>query len=114
MKVTEEYDLPEDWINADVMHSDSFSYKLFDNAVFYRTYRNILHVYVVSDIDLYCMKLVAFRPKDIQDMDVISQVLKKDGLSSTDVESNFVRLYGSLYYLKNDLRKERLMILQLK
>lgn len=32
MKVAEEYDLPEDWINADVMHSDSFSYRLFDNA----------------------------------------------------------------------------------
>lgn len=32
--VAKKYSLPEDWINADVMHSDSFSYKLFDNGNF--------------------------------------------------------------------------------
>lgn len=30
--VAKTYNLPDDWINADVMHSDSFSYKLFDRA----------------------------------------------------------------------------------
>ena len=31
-QVAEKYDLPDDWINADVMHPDSFSFRLFDNA----------------------------------------------------------------------------------
>lgn len=31
-KVMEGYGLPEDWINADVMHSESFSNNLFDNT----------------------------------------------------------------------------------
>ena len=33
--VAEEYGLPDDWINADVMHSDSFSYVLFEIIVFF-------------------------------------------------------------------------------
>ena len=71
MKVAEEYDLPEDWINADVMHSDSFSYRLFDNAELYKSFDGFLEVYVASDLDLYCMKIVSFRPKD--DFDVAYQ-----------------------------------------
>ena len=93
-KVALRYKLPEDWINADVMHSDSFSYALFNNADFYKKYGNSLIVYVASDLDLYCMKLVSFRPKD--------------------VEANFVRLYGSEYLLRNDSRKIRLAETQLQ
>ena len=37
--VAKENTLPEDWINADVMHSDSFSYALFEKAKFYKTYQ---------------------------------------------------------------------------
>ena len=37
-QVAKEKELPEDWINADVMHSDSFSYGLFENAKLYKTF----------------------------------------------------------------------------
>ena len=104
-KVAAKYDLPNDWLNADVMHSDSFSYALFDNAYLYRTYDDILEVFIVSDLDLYCMKLIAFRPKDIQDMIILSDILTKEGVSKEIIINNIIRLYGDEYLLRNDPRK---------
>ena len=92
--VAKENNLPDDWMNADVMHSDSFSFALFDNAKLFKTYRSILDVFLVDDLDLYCMKLVSFRPKDIQDTEVLSSSLKQDGITPNKVISNFTRLYG--------------------
>ena len=113
-KVAKSYDLPDDWINADVMHSDSFSYKLFDRAELFKVYEDILEVYIADDLDLYCMKLVSFRPKDIQDMEILSDDLKSRGIISKDVFDNFNRLYGNEYLLRNDDRKILFMELQLK
>ncbi len=110
--VADDYNLPGDWMNADVMHSDSFSYTLFERAKFYRTYRDILDVFLVDDLDLYCMKLVSFRPKDIQDMEILAATLKTNGISAKDVMDNFIRLYGDEYLLRNDVRKIRLMGVQ--
>ena len=62
-------------------------------------------VYTASDLDLYCMKLVSFRPKDIQDMIIIREGLIKKGITQEMLERNFIRLYGSLYMMKNDMRK---------
>lgn len=113
-QVAEENGLPEDWMNADVMHSESFSYGLFENAVLYKTYRDILGVYVASDIDLYCMKLVSFRPKDVQDMEVLSSALKKQHVGPDDIIDHFIRLYGDTYLMKNDDRKERFLRMQFR
>lgn len=111
-EICKEYNLPDDWINADVMHSDSFSYKLFDNASLYKKY-NDLEIWIVDDIDLYCMKIVSFRPKDIQDMVIISNFLHKKGIRISDIEDNFLRLYGSKYHLLNDNRKLQYVRMQL-
>ncbi|MBE5847809.1 MAG: hypothetical protein E7300_09065 [Lachnospiraceae bacterium] len=113
-KIAAQYGLPDDWINADVMHSDSFSYRLFDRAVLYKQYEDILDVYVADDLDLYCMKIVSFRPKDVQDMDILSDTLRKSGINREAVISNFVRLYGNEYYLRNDDRKLRFVEMQFK
>ena len=100
-------------MNADVMHSDSFSFALFDNAKLFKTYRSILDVFLVDDLDLYCMKLVSFRPKDIQDTEVLSSSLKQDGITPNKVISNFTRLYGDEYLLRNDIHKLNLVDAQL-
>lgn len=113
LKVAIKHKLPEDWINADVMHSGSFSYVLFDHAEIYRKYGNSLIVYVADNLDMYCMKLVSFRPKDIQDMNTLRKSLIEKGITVQDVENNFKRLYGSEYMLKNDIRKSRFVTAQL-
>ena len=113
LEVAREYGLPEDWLNADVMHSDSFSYSLFENAVLYNEYASVLKVYTANDLDLYCMKIVSFRPKDIQDLEVLANALNEANYGINDVRINFVRLYGSSFYLDNDERKLRLVSHQL-
>ena len=112
-KVALRYHLPSDWINADVMHSDSFSYALFSNAETYKKYGDSLIVYIASVLDLYCMKLVSFRPKDIEDMITLKDSLIASGITLKEVEENFIRLYGSEYFLRNDIRKVRLVEVQL-
>ena len=112
--VAEEYDLPNDWINAEVMHSDSFSYLLFERAELYKSYGGVLDVLIADDLDLYCMKLVSFRPKDVQDMEILVNSLKTNGIRTEDVVENFIRLYGNEYLLKNDDRKIHFMERQFK
>lgn len=107
--VAAEYGLPDDWVNADVMHSDSFSYKLFEHAVIYKSYGDVLDIYLADDLDLYCMKLVSFRPKDVQDLEILADDLKTRGITKQDIHDNFVRLYGNEYLLRNDDRKRRFM-----
>ena len=34
--------------------------------------RENLEVFLVEDLDLYCMKLVSFRPKDVQDTEYLA------------------------------------------
>ena len=99
--VADECKLPYDWINADVMHSDSFSMNLFKNAELYKVYNNILSVYTVSDLDLFCMKLVSIRPKDMNDLNQIATRLKRKGISRKMIINEFIFLYGSLFLLKD-------------
>ncbi len=113
MQVAEEYGLPDDWINADVMHSDSFSYRLFDNAELYRVFDSVLEVYVACDLDLYCMKIVSFRPKDVQDMEVLAESLRRNGITKDSIIKNFNRLYGNEYHLRDDDRKIRFVEMQM-
>lgn len=112
-KIAEKHNLPEDWINADVMHSDSFSFRLFDHAVLYKNIGEFLEIYVVDDLDLYCMKTVGIRPKDVEDMKSIAPKLKEKGVTLKDVEKNFERLYGSKYLLLNDELKLMIVKAQL-
>lgn len=84
--IAKNYNLPGDWINADVMH---------------------------SDVDLYCMKIVGLRPKDVEDMNSIAPMLKEKGVTVHDIEKNFERLYGSKYHLINDEVKLMYVKLQL-
>ncbi|MBP3242171.1 MAG: hypothetical protein J6M92_16770 [Oribacterium sp.] len=68
---------------------------------------------MADDLDLYCMKLVSFRPKDIQDMEVLSEAVKHGNNTFDTVIKNFVRLYGDEYLLRNDDRKVNFIKVQL-
>ena len=59
------------------------------------------------------MKIVSFRPKDIQDMEVLADSLRQNGVTEDDVVTNFDRLYGNEYHLRDDERKLRLVEMQM-
>ena len=65
--VSQRLGIPKDFINEDFMKSHSYSRHLWDMAVLvYRV--NSTSIYVVSDIDQLCMKIVSGRTKDINDI----------------------------------------------
>lgn len=86
-------------MNGAVMRSPSFSFRLFDKVRLYKSYNSILNVYLISDIDLFCMKLVSFRLKDMEDLNNIAKRLVRNKVTLNMVKQNFVYLYGSLYTL---------------
>lgn len=91
--------VPEDWMNADVMHSDSFNYRIFDKAQLYKIFNGVLNVYVANILDLLCMKAAAFREKDMEDIKYIVYTLSKSGVTYNILEE-FNYIYSSLYILK--------------
>mgnify|MGYP003541084503 CR=1 FL=1 len=80
--IAKNYNLPEDWINADVMHSDSFSYKLFDNAILYKTIGDYLDIYIINNID----SIIRDDNTTIEDKEKLKQVIEilKDIIKSTN------------------------------
>lgn len=104
LQVAKEFNIPNDWINADVMRSQSFSYRLFEKAVHYRTFGGVLNVYIPADIDLFCMKLVSFRQKDLTDLIKLASNMKKRSITRQDILNNFNYLYNDMYLLGSRAR----------
>lgn len=55
------YNLPFNWINEDFKNTKSYSKKLSQYSVYYRTYSNVLSIRTVSSEYLIAMKLMAGR-----------------------------------------------------
>lgn len=107
--------IPLDWLNTDIMYSNSFSVRLYNKALFYKNFNGYLDTYVIPEIDLFCMKLVAFRQKDVRDIRIIAKVLNNKCISQKDILEEFSYLYGNLdklskqamLYLKYAIKKKR-------
>lgn len=104
--------IPKDWINSDVMLSESFSIRLFDRALFYKSFNGVLDTYLIDDIDLLCMKLVSFRQKDVRDIKILTKILNKKHIGKKNVIDEINFLYGdtskisrnAMYYIKTRLK----------
>lgn len=88
----EKLGIPKDFINENFMKSSSYSRHLWDNAVIVKQYGNI-SVYVVSDTDQLCMKMVSARNKDIKDMLLLAEKAVRAGIRFSDVEARIQELY---------------------
>ena len=55
--VGERYGLPNDWLNADFMRTPSYSAKLAQFSVYYKTYSNIVTIRTIAAEYLIAMKL---------------------------------------------------------
>lgn len=93
--------IPKDWINQDFTKSPSYSRRIWSNALYYKTI-GIINVFVVSDIDQLCMKLVAGRTKDAIDAIYLSEKLIASGVVFSTVEFEYKYLYGD--YIKPNQR----------
>ena len=98
-RVGDKHGLPNGWLNADFKRTESFSEKLSEISVYYKTFSNILTIRTVAAEYLLAMKLKSGRQykNDLSDIvGVLWEHQKRDDpLLRTAVECAFVKLYGA-------------------
>ncbi len=97
--VGDKYNLPNGWLNADFMKTDSYSSKLDQYSVYYREFSNVLTVRTVSAEYLVAMKLCSGRKykKDLSDVIGILAEHEKRGepITMDRIDKAVTDLYGS-------------------
>lgn len=95
--VGDKYNLPNGWLNADFMHTESYSPKLAEHAKHYRTFFNVLELYTVSAEYLIAMKLRSGRQykSDLSDvLGILAEHEKKGSpISMERIQTAVVELY---------------------
>jgi len=96
--VSDKHNLPSDWLNTNFKKTDSFSKKLEEVSIYYRTFSNILEVRTVAAEYLIAMKLKSGRQykNDLSDIVGILWEHKNRGESITREKINnaLLKLYG--------------------
>lgn len=107
--VGDRLDLPNGWLNTDFMKTKSYSSKLREHSVYYKTFSNILTVRTVTAEYLIAMKLMAGRPykNDLSDILGILNWHKENDVPVTyeRIQSAVKELYGEWAVLPEASRK---------
>lgn len=96
--VGDRFELPNGWINADFMHTGSYSPKLSEISVYYKSFYGVLNVRTVSAEYLIAMKLRSGRKykNDLSDIiGILAEHEKQGKLITLDAVNSAVdKLYG--------------------
>ncbi|MCM1144453.1 MAG: DUF6036 family nucleotidyltransferase [Lachnoclostridium sp.] len=98
-KVGDRYNLPHGWLNSDFMCTDSYSPKLEQFSVYYKTFSNVLQIRTVSAEYLIAMKLRSGRKYKNDLSDIIGILAEHerrgDPISKDRIEIAVRNLYGN-------------------
>ena len=98
-RVSDRLGLPNGWLNTDFKNTASYSDKLIEVSVYYKTYSNVLTIRTVTAEYLIAMKLMAGRKykNDLSDIAGILWEHKKSGnpIMPEMVDKAVILLYGS-------------------
>ena len=98
-RVGDRYDLPHGWLNADFTNTDSYSVKLSQFSVYYKTYANIVTIRTVEAEYLIAMKLRSGRQykSDLSDILGILAEHQRRGvpISMEQIRKAVADLYGA-------------------
>ena len=98
-KVGDIFNLPHGWLNTDFKRSDSYSDKLIEVSVYYKTYSNVLQIRTVAAEYLIAMKLMSGRryKNDISDIYGILWEHQKSEtpISRDSIDRAIEALYGN-------------------
>lgn len=121
--VGDKFGLPNGWINTDFTKTNSYSKKLIEHSVHYRTYSNIVDIRTIKAEYLIAMKLMAGRKykKDLSDIVGILNEQQKQGnpITFEMIDKAVTELYSgwdkiekdNVDFLKSVLEQENLDIL---
>lgn len=106
--VGDKYHLPEGWLNQDFVKTKSYTPKLYEKSIYYKTFSNVLTVRVVTAEYLIAMKLRAGRKykNDLSDIIGILAQHEKMGKPITlqAVENAVQYLYNGWEQISDDAR----------
>ncbi|MDD6799937.1 MAG: hypothetical protein PUE85_05945, partial [Firmicutes bacterium] len=96
--VGDKFDLPNGWLNADFMHTGSYSPKLDEFSVYYKSFYGVLSVRTIAAEYLIAMKLRSGRKykNDLSDIIGILAEHEKKGIPITfeKIDAAVENLYG--------------------
>lgn len=107
-RVGDKFGLPNGWLNEEARHTRSYSGKLFEVSIYYRTFSNVLTVRTVAGAYLVAMKLMSGRKykNDISDIVGILWEHQKCGkpITMEAVDKAITTLYGGWDTVPEDSR----------
>ena len=96
--IRNKYNLPHDWLNADFRKTTSYSDKLLEVSIYYKTFSNVLTIRVITAEYLLAMKLMSGRDYKFDLSDIVGILrehkIENNPISREDVEKALVKLYG--------------------
>ena len=96
--VRDKYDLPVGWLNADFMQTASYTPKLREYSMYYKTYSNVLSIRIVTAEYLIAMKLKAGRKYKNDLSDIIGILAEHESrgepIDMKQIETAVSQLYG--------------------
>jgi hypothetical protein len=100
--------LPVGWLNADFIHTNSYSPRLAEHSKYYKTFANILQIRTVSDEYLVAMKLMAGRQYKNDLSDIVGILMEQEErnkpLSFDIIQKAIIDLYDSYDKIPEDSR----------
>lgn len=114
--VGDKFDLPNGWLNADFMHTGSYSPKLDEFSVYYKSFYGVLSVRTIAAEYLIAMKLRSGRKykNDLSDVIGILAEHEKKGTPITleKIDTAVTNLYGG--WMPSPKTQDRLLRMHLK
>ena len=115
--VGDKFHLPNGWLNTNFVHTGSYSSKLAEHSIYYKTFSNVLQIRAISAEYLIAMKLRSGRKykNDLSDIIGILAEHEKQGspILMEDIDKAVKNLYGgweefpsdSKLFIENTLQK---------
>lgn len=114
--IGDKYNLANDWINSDFIHTSSYSSKLIEHSKFYKTFCGCLTIRTVKDEYLIAMKLKSGRPykKDMSDVIGVLKENQEKGtpLTFDDIDKAVSELYGSWKEIRQESKDLLMYVLE--
>ena len=107
-QMADQYGLSWDWMNQDFKKTSSYSDKIVQYSVPYRTFSNILHVRTLPAEYVAAMKLASLREYKYDKSDVIG-IIRETGITRNAVEQAVSNLYGGFAELRRAQLAEKLL-----
>ena len=108
-RVGDKYELPNGWLNTDFMRTGSYSPKLNEVSVHYKTFSNVLEIRIIESEYLIAMKLRSGRKykNDLSDIIGILAEHERKGepISLEDINAAVNNLYGGWDQFPDDSKK---------